>query len=266
MLELESVQPHSQARLESGDSKRPVFAQHPPRLNRILAALTPKDYVRLLPDLEPVALPLGSFIYRAGDLERNLYFLTAGVAARFYLTRNGASAEFSLAGNEGVIGIASFLGGESTPSQTLMLGTGHAYRLGRRALRREFMCDSQLANLLLRYTHRLIAQTMRSGACNRHHSVEQQLCRWLLSCVDRVHSSELTMTQEGIAQMLGVRRESVTQVAAKLQNAGLIHTSRGRIGVLDRAQLEARSCECYAADRREYEHFLAGSLQSRVAA
>jgi CRP-like cAMP-binding protein len=215
--------------------------------------LTLENYERLLPDLEPVPLPLGSTVHRAGDREKYLYFPTAGIVARFYVTTNGASAEFALTGREGVIGIASFLGGESTPSQAVVLSSGYAYRLRANRLKNEFEHNGLLPRLLMRYTQALITQIGQAAACNRHHALEQQLCRLILSSLDRLTSNELTMTQELIANMLGVRREGVTEAAGKLQADGLIQYRRGHITVLDRAKLEKRVCECYSVVKREYD-------------
>lgn len=242
----------AETRLKSEERWRIESAQPVPRHNQILAALPAYDYQRLLPDLVSVSLPLGWTLHGAGDRERYLYFLTAGVVSRVYVLENGASAEFAVTGSEGAIGLASFLGGESTPSQALVLSAGHAYRLGADVLRAEFARSSPLARLLLRYTQALIAQTGQIAVCNRHHLLEQQLCRWILSCADRVASNRLTMTHELIAHMLGVRREGVTEAAAKLQRAGLIHYARGHISMLDRPGLEAHACECYAVIKREY--------------
>jgi CRP-like cAMP-binding protein len=214
------------------------------------------DYERLLPDLEPVRLPLGWTVHGAGDREKYLYFLTAGIVSRFYVTQNGASAEFAVTGSEGVIGVASFLGGEIAPSQAVVLSAGYAYRLQADLLKNEFEHGGPLPHLLLRYTQALIAQTGQIAVCNRLHSLKQQLCRWILSCLDRLPSNELTMTHEVIADMLGVRRGGVTEAAGYLHKAGLIHYSRGRIAVLDRSQLEAQACECYAVVKREYERLL----------
>jgi CRP-like cAMP-binding protein len=222
------------------------------------------DYERLLPDLEPVPLPLGWAVHGAGEREKYLYFLTAGLVSRFYMTENGASTEFALTGSEGVIGVALFLGGESTPSQSVVLSAGYAYRLGADVLKKEFERGGPLPHLLLRYTQALIVETGQTAVCNRHHSLEQQLCRWLLSSLDRSPTGELTMTQELIADMLGVRREGVTEAAGKLQKAGLIHYSRGHIAVLDRHQLEAQACECYAVVKREYDRLLPEYRQAQV--
>jgi CRP-like cAMP-binding protein len=222
MLRQHSYQVFPEVRFASGDKKSAVSAPHTPRQNHLLAALPLEDYARLLPALEPVPLPLGWVVHNAGGREHYLYFLTAGIVSRFYVMESGASAEFSITGNEGVIGIASFLSGGSTPSQAVVLSPGYAYRLGADLLKSEFEHDSPLAHLLLRYIQALIAQTGQTAVCNRHHSLEQQLCCWLLSCLDRLPSNEMTMTQEHIADMLGVRREGVTEAAGRLQKAGLI--------------------------------------------
>jgi len=248
-----SFLPNLERRFAFRDGKHAVSAQHTPRQNRLLAALPTEDYERLLPDLEPVPLPLGWTLHGAGEQQRGLYFLTAGIVSRLYVTQNGASAAFAVAGNEGVIGVASFLGGESTPSQAVVLSAGYAFRLEADLLRSEFEYDGPLLHLLLRYTHALLAQTGQIAVCNRHHSLEQQLCRWILCCLDRLPSNELAMTQELIAAMLGVRREGVTEAAGKLQSAGLIHYHRGQIAVLDRPRLQARTCECYTVVKRQYD-------------
>ena len=256
MLGQHSFRPYLETRFASGAGKHAVSAPHTPRQNHLLAALPPDDYERLLPDLESVRLPLGWTVHSAGDREDYLYFITAGIVSRFYVTESGASAEFAVTGSEGVSGVASFLGGESTPSQAVVLSAGYAYRLAADLLKNEFEHNSPLPRLLLRYTQALIAQTGQSAVCNRHHSLDQRLCRLILSSLDRLPSNELTMTQELIANLLGVRREGVTEAARKLQKAGLIHYSRGHIAVLDRARLEAQVCECYAVVRREYVRLL----------
>jgi CRP-like cAMP-binding protein len=255
-----SFPPYPQTRFASRERKRAVSAQHTPGQNHLLAALPVEDYERLLPALEPVPLPQGWTVHRAGDREKYLYFLTGGIVSRFYVTENGASAEFAVTGREGVIGVASFLGGESTLSEAVVLSAGYAYRLEANLLKNEFAHDSPLSHLLLRYTEALIAQTALTAACNRHHSLEQQLCRWILSCLDRSPSNELTMTQELIADMLGVRRQGVMGAAVKLQKAGLIHYSRGHITILDRTGLEALGCECYAVVKREYDRLLSPNI------
>lgn len=251
-----SFRPYPQTRFASRGRKRALSERHAPSQNHLLAALPSKDYEHLLSDLEPVPLPLGWIVHRAGDREKYLYFLTDGIVSRFCVTENGASAGCAVIGSEGVIGVASFLGGESTPCQAVVLGAGYAYRLRADLLKNEFERSGPLTRLLLRYTQALIAQTGQLAACNRHHSLEQQLCRWILSSLDRLSSNELTMTQELIADMLGVRRESVTEAAGNLQKAGLIHYSRGHIAVLDRPKLEAQVCECYEAVKREYGRLL----------
>jgi CRP-like cAMP-binding protein len=265
MVRLQSFRPSSDTHFAIEDGALSATAPHSPSQNQLLAALPSEDYERLLPKLEPVALPLGWAVHSAGDQEKYLYFLTAGIVSRFYVTQDGASAEFAVTGSEGVIGVASFLGGESTPSQAVVLSAGYAYRLRAELLKNEFKHDGPLPHLLLRYTQALIAQTGQIAVCNRHHSLEQRLCRWILSCLDRLPSNELTMTQELIADMLGVRREGVTQAAGKLQEAGLIHYSRGHIAVLDRPRLEAQACECYAAVKREYDRLLPEYSQGEVA-
>ena len=252
----QSFQPYAETNVLSMDRKRAACAQHTPTHNHLLAALPLKDYERLLPDLDPVALPAGWTLHRAGCREKYLYFLTAGIVSRCYVTQNGASAQSAVTGSEGVIGIASFLGGGSTPSQAVVLSAGYAYRLRADLLRQEFAHGGPLPHLLLRYTQALITQIAQTAVCNRHHAVEQRLCRWILSSLDRLSSNELTMTQEVIATMLGVRRQGVTEAARRLQQAGLIHYERGHIGVLDRLQLEAQACECYAVVKREYARLL----------
>jgi CRP-like cAMP-binding protein len=224
-----------------------------PRNNSILAGLPREDYVRLLPDLEGISLPLGCTIYRTGNEDNYLYFLTAGIVSRFHIMANGASAELSVTGNEGVIGVASFLGGESTPSQAMVLSAGYAYRLRVDLLKNKFEHDFSLQQLLLRYALALIVQTGQIAVCNLHHTLEQRLNRWILSCLDRLSSNELMMTHELIASMLGVRRETVTQATQNLEKAGLIHNSRGHIIVLDQPRLEAQACECYTVFKREYD-------------
>ena len=233
-------------------ARRTDVSREPPALtavseNRILAALPHVDVERLLPHLEPIPLALGQVLHGAGQRRRHLYFLTEGIAARIYETEAGASAAFAFTGNEGVVGVASFLGGESMPSRAVVISPGFAYRLDECLLQREFAHDGPLPHALLRYTRSLFTQTGQIAVCNRRHSLEQQFCRLMLSCLDRLPSNELTMTQELIASLLGVRRESVTDIAGMLQRAGRIHYHRGHIAVLDRAGLEAHACECYRA-------------------
>lgn len=251
-----SLLPRGDARFVCPDRARAMLAQPTPMQNHLLAALPPACLERLLPDLELVSLPLGWLVYGAGQREKYLFFLTDGIVSRVYVTKTGASAAFAVTGSEGVIGIATFLGGESVPSQAVVISPGHAYRLEADLLKNEFEHDGPLPQLLLRYTQALIAQTGQIALCNRRHGLEQQLCHLILTCLDRLPCNELTMTQELIAAMLGVRRESVTEAAGKLQQAGLIVYRRGHIAVLDRPQLEARACECYGVVRREYGRFL----------
>jgi CRP-like cAMP-binding protein len=256
MLESHSFPHHHETCIPSWGGRRVSPADSSPRQNRILAAMPADDYRRLLPALEPVALPVGWAIHGAGDRERHLYFLTGGIVSRLYVTQSGAAAEFAITGNEGVIGVAMFLGGASTLSRAVVLTTGHAYRLEADVLRTERARGGLLPLLLLRYVQALLAQIGQMAVCNRHHSVEQQVCRWILTCLDRSPSNELAVTHELIARLLGVRREGVTEAAGRLQKAGLVHYSRGKMTVIDRRRLEARVCECYAAVKREYGRLL----------
>jgi CRP-like cAMP-binding protein len=228
----------------------------PPRQNGLLAAVPDADYERVLPHLESFPLELGRAIYESGSHQGYVYFPTDSIVSLLYVMEDGASAEIAIVGNEGVVGIALFMGGESTPSRAVVQSAGHGYRLRAGALSAEFRQGGELQHVLLRYTQALITQMAQTAVCNRHHSVEQQLCRWLLLSLDRLRSNELTMTQELIANMLGVRREGVTEAASDLQAAGLIRYSRGKITVLDRPRLEARVCECYAVVKREYARLL----------
>ena len=227
-----------------------------PRQNQLLAALPDTDYRRLLPALEAVSLPLGQVLYEAGGNQSHVYFPTDSIVSLLYVMEDGASAEIAVTGCEGLVGIALFMGGETTPSRAVVQSAGAAYRLRAAVLRREFDSGGAMHHLALRYTQALITQMAQTAVCNRHHSVEQQLCRWLLLSLDRLPSNELTMTQELIANMLGVRREGVTGAAGRLQAAGLIRYSRGHIEVLDRRRLESRVCECYGVVKREYDRLL----------
>jgi CRP-like cAMP-binding protein len=195
-------------------------------------------------------------LYESGDQLQHVYFPTASIVSLLYVMADGASAEIAVVGNEGIIGIALFMGGETMPTRAVVQSAGHAYRLKGQVLKEEFNRAGELQHLLLRYTQALLTQMSQTAVCNRHHSVDQQLCRWLLLSLDRLPSNELTMTQELIANMLGVRREGVTEAAGKLQNAGLIHYSRGHIKVLDRPRLEARACECYQVVKTEFDRLL----------
>jgi CRP-like cAMP-binding protein len=225
--------------------------------NRLLAALPADAFDRLLPDLKLISLPLGKVIYEPGVELEQVYFPTPGcIVSMLYVMADGASAEIAVVGCEGMVGIALFMGGDTTPSRALVQSAGPAFRLPAAPLKKEFERHSGLQLLLLRYTQALITQMSQTAVCNRHHSVDQQLCRWLLLSLDRLASNELTMTQELIANMLGVRREGVTEAAGKLQDQALISYSRGRITVLDRPGLERQVCECYAVVKREYDRLL----------
>jgi CRP-like cAMP-binding protein len=223
----------------------------PPRANRLLAALPPDEWARLEGHLEPVEMPLGRVLYESGMRIGHIYFPTTAIVSLLYVLIDGASAEIAIVGNDGLVGIALFMGGESTPSRALVQSAGWAYRIPAAILKQEFARGGATQHLMLRYTQALITQMAQTAVCNRHHSIDQQLCRWLLLSLDRLTGRDLQMTQELIANMLGVRREGVTEAAHNLQAAGLIHYSRGHITVLDRHGLEARCCECYEVVRRE---------------
>jgi CRP-like cAMP-binding protein len=231
-------------------------AAHAPTDNRLLAALPAASLQALLPSLERVPLPLGMVVYESGGTQGYVYFPTSSIVSLLYVLADGASAEIAVTGNEGLVGIALFMGGETTPSRAVVQSAGHAYRLRAAVLKKAFEDGGELQHLLLRYTQALITQMTQTAVCNRHHAVDQQLCRWLLLSLDRLSGNELVMTQELIANMLGVRREGVTEAAGRLQDQGLIRYSRGRITVLDRPQLEARVCECYAVVKKEYDRLL----------
>jgi CRP-like cAMP-binding protein len=234
----------------------PASAKQDPKQNHLLAALPAADYARLLPELELVPLSLGWAVYEAGSQLAYVYFPTTSIISLLYVMEDGSSAEIAVAGNDGLVGIALFMGGESTPSRAVVQSAGYGYRLKAAVLQREFKRGGELQHLALRYTQALITQMAQTAVCNRHHSVEQQLCRWLLLSLDRLPSNKLSMTQELIANMLGVRREGVTEAAGNLQAAGLIQYSRGHITVLDRPKLEKRVCECYAVVKRESDRLL----------
>ncbi len=233
-----------------------LIPAHDPRQNHLLAALPLAEFERLQPKLELVPMPLGEVLYESGGQLGHAYFPTSAIVSLHYVTEEGASAEIAGVGNEGILGVALFMGGNTTPSRAVTLTAGHGYRLKAQLLMEEFNRAGALMNLLLRYTQALMAQMAQTGVCNRHHSLEQQLCRWLLLTLDRKPSSDLTMTQELIANMLGVRREGVTAAAGHLQQAGLISYRRGHITVLDRAGLETLVCECYKVVKKEYERLL----------
>jgi CRP-like cAMP-binding protein len=226
------------------------------RQNKLLAVLPEPERRRLFPHLEPDSMPLGKALYESGDRLEHVYFPTSAIVSLLYIMEDGASAEIAIVGNEGIVGVALFMGGETMPNRAVVQSAGHAYRLSGQLLKQEFSRGGVLQHLLLRYTLAMLTQMAQTAVCNRHHSVDQQLCRWLLLSLDRLPANELSMTQELIANMLGVRREGVTEAAGKLQNAGLIHYSRGRIIVLDRPGLEARVCECYQVVRREFDRLL----------
>jgi CRP-like cAMP-binding protein len=231
-------------------------APRSPRQNHLLAALPQPVYERLLPDLELVPMALGEALYESGGAQDFVYFPISSIVSLVYVMEDGFSAEIGVVGNEGMVGISLLMGGHTTPNRAIVQSMGHGCRLKAAALTTEFERGGPLQHLLLRYTQAMITQMAQTAVCNRHHTVDQQLCRWLLLSIDRLPSNELTITQELIASMLGVRREGVTEAAGKLQAAGLIHYHRGKITVLDRAKLEARVCEWCAVVRREYERLL----------
>jgi CRP-like cAMP-binding protein len=222
----------------------------------LLAALPDAELQRWLPQLETVVMPLGLVLYESGATLSHVYFPTTAIVSLLYVMENGASAEIAVVGNEGIIGISLFMGGESTSSRAVVKSAGHGFRLKAQMMKNEFDRAGPVLHLLLRYTQALITQMAQTAVCNRHHSLDQQLCRWLLLSLDRLQNNELVMTQELIANMLGVRREGVTEGALRLQQDGLIRYSRGRITVLNRSGLEKRTCECYAVVKREYDRLL----------
>jgi CRP-like cAMP-binding protein len=227
-----------------------------PRENQLLAALPDAEWARWLQQMEPVDMPLGKVLYESGSKLTHVYFPTTSIVSLLYVLEDGASAEIAVVGHEGIVGISLFMGGESTPSRAVVQSAGRAFRLKASLMLQEFNRAGPVLHLLLRYTQALITQMAQTAVCNRHHSLDQQLCRWLLLSLDRLHSDELVMTQELIADMLGVRREGVTEAAGHLQQAGLIRYRRGRITVLDRHRLEQRTCECYAVVKKEYDRLL----------
>jgi len=230
--------------------------------NDLLAALPEAELQRLLPHLHVVELPLGCVLYEAGAAEAHAYFPTSGIVSLLYVMQNGDSAEIAVVGNEGVVGVSLFMGGNTTTSRAVVQSAGRGYRIKAAHLVEAFKLGGPVMNVLLRYTQALITQMSQTAVCNRHHSLDEQLCRWLLLSLDRLPGNELAMTQELISNMLGVRREGVTEAALKIQAAGLITYSRGRIKVLDRAGLERRSCECYASVKAEYDRLLPNQIAS----
>jgi CRP-like cAMP-binding protein len=243
-----------------------------PRLNHILDALPEVECERLFPHLKLVPMPLGMVLYESGAALRHIYFPTDSIVSLLYVMQDGSSAEIAVVGNEGAIGVSLFMGGETTPSRAIVQSAGHAYRLTGKRLKQEFSRHGEVLHVLLRYTQSLITQMAQTAVCNRHHSLDQQLCRWLLLSLDRLKGNQLKMTQELIANMLGVRREGVTEAAGKLQKIGAIRYSRGKIEVLDRPKLEKLCCECYAVVKKETDRLmvrpcvLSAPSPSRVAA
>lgn len=241
--------------------RSPLTSSAPPS-SKLLSALPADVYGRLEPHLQLVPLKLGASVYEAGAKQPSVYFPTTAIVSLLYVMKDGASAEIAVVGNEGLVGIALFMGGETTPSRAVVQSAGHAFRLSSKILKREFEHGGPLQHLLLRYTQALITQMAQTAVCNRHHSVEQQLCRWLLLSVDRLPSKELKMTQQLIANMLGVRREGVTEAAGRLQDEGMIRYSRGHITILDRPKLERTVCECYAVVKQEFDRLLPEEIAS----
>lgn len=230
-----------------------VLEKHSPRENHLLATLNTAVYERLLPDLELVPLPQGKTIYETGAKRRHVYFPTTGIISKHFVMENGASTVFAVVGNEGLLGVALFMGGETAPCRAMVQSAGFAYRIEASALKEEFKQGGELQQLVLLYTQTLITQMAQNAVCNRHHTLLSQVCRWLLSSLDRMPTNELKMTQELIANNLGVRRESVTEAAGQLQQTGLIEYCRGKITVLDRGALEQQACECYAVVKNEFD-------------
>jgi CRP-like cAMP-binding protein len=237
------------------------MTQNPdPRMNDLLAALPQIEWERWFPQLECVDMVLGKVLYESGGTMSHVYFPTTAIVSLLYVMEDGASAEIAVVGNEGIVGVSLFMGGGSTPSRAVVQSAGQGFRLRADMLKDEFGKAGPVMHLLLRYTQALITQMAQTAVCNRHHSLDQQLCRWLLLSLDRLHGDELVMTQELIANMLGVRRVGVTDAALKLQRAGLIRYVRGHITVLDREGLEQRTCECYAVVKNEYDRLLPATL------
>jgi CRP-like cAMP-binding protein len=251
--------PHDAADLNPDTPRNSVNTLAPdPTENHLLACLPDTEWQRWLPELERVEMPLGQVLYESGGTLSHVYFPTTAIVSLLYVMENGASAEIAVVGNEGIVGISLFMGGDSTSSRAVVQSAGMGLRLKAQAMKDDFNRAGPVLHLLLRYTQALITQMAQTAVCNRHHSLDQQLCRWLLLSLDRLQGNELVMTQELIANMLGVRREGVTEGALKLQQAGLIRYARGHISVLNRDGLEKRSCECYAVVKKEYDRLLPG--------
>ncbi len=227
-----------------------------PRQNFILAALPKKDYERLLPDLQFVDMPLGWTLSESGDHVNYLHFPVSGIVSLIYVLEDGSSSEVALVGNEGLVGVSIFMGGESMPSSTEVQCAGAAYRLSRKVMKQEFSLGGKLQHLALLYTQALISQTSQTAVCNQHHSLEQRLCRWLLMSLDRLHDTEVSITQEMISNLLGVRRESITTTVGQLQRDGIVEQTRGLLTILDRSSIEQRACECYSMVQEEYSRLL----------
>lgn len=243
----------------SKHAQKPALSPEP-KQNRILASLPAKVYARLLPDLNLVEMPLSWTMSESGDHVNFLHFPISGIVSLIYTLEDGSSSETALVGNEGLVGISIFMGGESVPTSTEVQSAGQAFRLSRSVMKREFSLGGELQHIALLFTQALMSQTAQTAVCNQHHSLEQQICRWLLMSIDRLNSSEVMITQEMIGKLLGVRRESVTQIAGVLQKSGVITCARGRITVVDRPKLEERACECYSVVKAEYARLLPFSL------
>src|SRR4026209_1285858 len=244
----------------------PMPSSHDPRQNHLLAALSAEDFQRVKSQIKLVPLTLGEVLYESGSRQRAVYFPTNSIVSLLYMLADGASAEIAVVGNEGIIGVSLFMGGETPPSRAVVQSAGHAYRLPGKLLKEEFIRGDARQHLLLGYTQALLTQMAQTAVCNRHPSLDQQLCRWLLLSLDRLIGNELVMTQELIANMLGVRREGVTEAVGRLQAEGLIEYARGHIQVLDREHLEARVCECYAVVKKEYDRLLPPAIASSATA
>jgi CRP-like cAMP-binding protein len=243
-----------------------TLGPHDPRQNHLLAALPADEYARLCPHLELLPMPLGLVLSESGIPMRYVYFPTTAIVSRLYVMEDGSTGEIAVIGNEGLVGVSLFMGGETSPTMAVVQNAGQAYRLKGELLKQAFSLSSELQHLLLLYTQAVLTQVAQTAVCNRHHSLDQQLCRWLLSRLDRLSSNEVTMTQGLIATLLGVRREGITEAAGNLQRAGLIEYRRGHITVIDRAGLEARVCECYAVVKKEFDRLLPEAIVSKSVA